>query len=86
MSTAPCPRGRPRSAARTEAPLGLRLTSEQRRAVDAAAQTAALDTSTWIREVILRAAGRPDLGLAGALGRVDAAVARADLPVVPRAS
>lgn len=64
--TAPRKRGRPAHAPGATT-LGVRLTADQRRALETAAK--GLDLSTWVRERILIAAGRPDLaGLGSASG------------------
>lgn len=66
--TAPRKRGRPAHATGATT-LGVRLTAEQRRALETAAK--GLDLSVWAREVMLRAAGRADLGLAGITAAIE---------------
>lgn len=53
--------GRPKKpdAERMEKPLRIRLTAEQRKALDRAAKNAGQETSTWAREQLLKIAGRP---------------------------
>lgn len=64
--TAPRKRGRPAHAPGATT-LGVRLTAEQRAAIERAAGE--LDLSAWVREMALRAAGRADLGIAGEAAR-----------------
>lgn len=52
--------------------LGVRLTGEQRAALEQAA--GGLDLSTWLRELGLARAGRSDLGIVGEAARVAAAL------------
>lgn len=77
--TAPRKRGRPRTSVSIPAAstLGVRLTAEQRAALEAAA--GGLDLSTWAREALLRAAGRGDLGAEAQAARVRAAFSPAGI-------
>lgn len=52
--------------------LHIRLTQEQKAAIDAAAETDRVLPTTWARETLLRAAGRPELGALGNIAVKDA--------------
>lgn len=69
--TTPRKRGRPAHAPGATT-LGVRLTAEQRRALETAAK--GLDLSTWAREALLRLAGRSDLGMEAQAARIRAAL------------
>ena len=56
--------------ARRSSPLVVRLTPDQRAALDACAKEYGLAVSTWAREVLLLVAGREDLGDVGRLGEL----------------
>lgn len=64
-------RGRPPHAPGATT-LGVRLTAEQRASIERAAK--GLDLSVWAREVMLRAAGRADLGMDAQAARIRAAL------------
>ncbi|MGH9429814.1 MAG: plasmid mobilization protein [Terriglobia bacterium] len=58
-------RRRKSKAQRKEDSIRIRVTSQQKRALEAAAQRAGLDVSSWLRALGLREAGRVEIEKAG---------------------